>query len=220
MKIERNVHKVHRDNGVNERDVFYVEPRPTQGPSAAGKNGRVRRLVPFVITAVFFSGLTFGIVKYTTPEHFGLEFLAKATNGKVALTQTQLRDVIVGEGLTVYWLGPEDGATYTLTSVNENQNYVRYLPGGQGLNDAGANFRVVGTYEAKDAFKVTQNEANSPNGVGLLSSDGNAIYYNTTRPLSVYVGLKKTDDQIELFNPTAGQALADARTPGSIKRIR
>lgn len=84
----------------------------------------------------------------------------------------------------------------------------------------GANFRVVGTYEAKNAFAITQNNAKAPNGVGLTTSDGNAIYYKTTRPLSVYVGLKNTDDQIELFNPTAGQALADARIPGLIQRIR
>ena len=109
---------------------------------------------------------------------------------------------------------------YTISAVNEQQNYVRYHPGGIGISDVRDNFRVVGTYEAKDAFKVTENDAKSPNGVGLFSSDGNAIYYNTTRPLSVYVGLKNTDDQIELFNPTAGQALADARTPGLIRRIK
>jgi hypothetical protein len=214
MKIERTVHKV--DDG----DVFYVEPRHGGGLDVRSKKNVVRRFTPYVITAIFVAALTLGVVKYTTPEHFGLAFLAKATNGKVALTQSQLRDIVVGEGLVVYWLGPEDGALYTLTSVNDNQNYVRYLPGGEGLNDVGANFRVVGTYEAKDAFTVTQNDSKAPNGVGLISSDGNAIFYNTTRPLSVYVGLKKTDDQIELFNPTAGQALADAHTPGSIKRIR
>ncbi len=214
MNIERNVHKV------DESDVFYVEPRATGGFATTSKKKVIRRITPFVVTAILASALTFGIVKYTTPQHFGLQFALKAATGKVALTQSQLRDIVVGEGLVVYWLGPEDGALYTLISVNKNQNYVRYLPGGAGLNDVGANFRVVGTYEAKDAFVVTQNDAKAPNGVGLISSEGNAIFYNTTRPLSVYVGLKKTDDQIELFNPTAGQALADARTTGLVQRIR
>ena len=214
MKIEKNVHKV------DEGDVFYVEPRGNGGLTAASKKKVARRLTPYVIIAIMVTAVTLGIVKYTSPQHFGLEFVLKAATGKVALTQSQLRDIVVGEGLVVYWLGPEDGALYTLISVNVNQNYVRYLPAGQGLNDVGANFRVVGTYEAKDAFKVTQNEAKVANGVGLISAEGNAIYYNTTRPLSVYIGRKNTDDQIELFNPTAGQALADARTPGLLKRIR
>lgn len=213
MKIEKNVHKV------DEGDVFYVEPRGNGGLATASKKKVARRLTPYVIMAIIVTALTLGIVKYTSPQHFGLQFVLKAANGKVALTQSQLRDIVVGEGLVVYWLGPEDGALYTLISVNTNQNYVRYLPGGQGLNDVGANFRVVGTYSAKDAFKVTQNDAKAANGVGLISADGNAIYYNTTRPLSVYIGRKNTDDQIELFNPTAGQALADARTPGLLQRI-
>lgn len=217
MKIERNVHDV---QNVDEGDVFYVEPRGRRGIVGGEKKGAVRRITPFIITAIVVASLTVGIIKYTTPKHFGLEFALKAANGKVALTESQLRDIVVGEGLIVYWLGPEDGALYTLTSVNVHQNYVRYLPGGVGLGDVGANFRVVGTYEAKDAFTITQNNAKTPNGVGFTTSDGNAVYYNTTRPLSVYIGLKNTNDQIELFNPTAGQALADARTPGILKRIR
>jgi len=214
MKIERNVHKV------DEGDVFYVEPRAERDVSGARKKNLARHLIPCVITAIVVAALTLGVVKYTTPEHFGLAFLAKATNGKLALTQSQLRDLVVGEDLTVYWLGPEDGALYVLTSVNEHQNYVRYLPGGEGLNDVGANFRVVGTYEAKDAYKITQNQATTADGVGITASDGTAIYYNTTRPLSVYVAPKNSDDQIELFNPTAGQALADAKTPGQVRRIK
>ncbi len=214
MKIERKSH------GIDEGDVFYVEPMrpgvPTQGVTT---RKIFRRFIPFVITAILASALTFGVVKYTEPEHFGLAFALQAAKGKVALTQAQLRDLVVGEGLIVYWLGPEVGARYTLVSVNKNQNYVRYLPGGEGLSDAGANFRVVGTYETKDAFLVTQNQGKGANSVGFTNSDGDSVYYNTQRPLSVYVGLKDTDDQIELFNPIAGQALTDAKTPGLITRI-
>ena len=212
MKIERSGR--HVDAG----DVFYVEPHG--GHSTSSNRRTFRRLSWMVITALIASALTFGVIKYMTPTHYGLQFVLQAASGKVGLTEKQLRDIVLGEGLVVYWLGPEDGSLYTLTSVKKNQNYVRYLPGGEGLNDVGANFRVVGTYEAKDAFKVTENNAKLPNGVGIISSDGNAIYFNTTRPLSVYVGLKNTDDQIELFNPTAGQALADARKPGFIRRIK
>lgn len=214
MKIARNVPKV------DEGDVFYVEPRGSRALVPGHQKNLLRRLTPFVITAIFAAASTYGVIKYTTPQHFGLQFVLKASNGKVALTASQLRDLVVGEGLVVYWLGPEDGALYTLISINQHQNYVRYLPGGQGLNDVGANFRVVGTYEAKDAYKMTQNQATTADGVGETTADGTAIYYNTTRPLSVYVAPKTGDDQIELFNPTAGQALADARTPGSIRQIR
>lgn len=212
--------KIERTHKVDEGDIFYVEPRGKSGLVKSSKKNVVRRITPFVITAIVAAALTFGVIKYTTPQHFGLQFVLKASNGKVALTESQLRDIVIGEGLTVYWLGPEDGARYTLISVNDHQNYVRYLPGGGGLNDVGANFRVVGTYEAKDAYKMTQNQATTADGVGEVTADGTAIYYNTTRPLSVYLAPKNATDQIELFNPTAGQALADARTPGLVKRIQ
>ncbi len=214
MKIER------KTRGIEESDVFYVEPRHV-GSLAKAPNSRrvIRRFIPFLVTAILASAATLGVVKYTEPEHFGLAFALQASKGKIALTQSQLRDLVVGEGLVVYWLGPEVGARYTLVSVNKNQNYVRYLPGGEGLGDAGANFRVVGTYETKDAFLVTQNQGKAANSFGFTNSDGNSVYYTASRPLSAYVGLKSTDDQIELFNPIAGQALADAKTPGLIKRI-
>lgn len=214
MKIERKSH------GIGEGDVFYVEPRRPGSLTKGGTSRKIfRKFMPFVLTAILASAATLGVVKYTQPEHFGLAFALQAAKGKVALTQTQLRDLVVGEGLIVYWLGPEVGARYTLVSVNKNQNYVRYLPGGEGLNDAGANFRVVGTYETKDAFLVTQTEGRGTNAVGFTNPNGDSVYYNTARPLSVYVGLKSTDNQIELFNPIAGQAMTDAKTPGLIKRI-
>lgn len=218
MRIERKTNKV------DEGDVFYVEPKADRSPATGMKKRGLYRLTPFVIAviciAVFcIAAITVVVIKYTSPQHLGVQFALKAADGKVALTERQLRDVVVGEGLTVYWLGPEDGALYTLISVNANQIYVRYLPGGQGLNDAGANFRVIGTYASKDAFTITQNEAKTANSVGFINSEGNAIYYNTNRPLSVYVGLKNSPNQIEIFNPTARQALFEALTPGTLKKI-
>ena len=211
MRIERNVHNV------NDGDIFYVEPRHDLSPGPGRKKGR--RIALYILALVIVAAAAGGIVKYESPKHFDLKFALQAMNGKVALTASQLRDVVVGEGLTVYWLGPEDGALYALNSVTQTQAYVRYLPGGAGLNDAGANFRVVGTYEAKDAFLITQNNAKSANGSGFINSDGNAVYTTTTHPLSAYVGVKNTDNQVEIFDPTSGQALIAARTAGLLQQI-
>ncbi len=216
MKIER---KPRRDE---KADAFYIEPRGERSLSRHTGQRIVRRATPLLITAVVVFAATIGFVKYTAPEHFGLAFALKATSGKVALTQNQLRDLVVGEGLVVYWLGPEVGARYALVSVNKNQNYVRYLPGGEGLSDVGANFRVIGTYMTKDAFQITQNDGNilTNGSAGFTNADGNAVYYNTvTHPLSAYVGMRNTDYQIEIFDPIAGQAVVSARTLGLIRRI-
>lgn len=213
MKIQRKV------DSVDAKDVFHVEKREGRPTTDSARKGLARRLIPYVVTAIFFSSFTFGTVKYFTPPRLGLKYAVEATNGKVALTAKQLWEIVTAEGLTVYWLGPQDGARYALTSVNEHQNYVRYLPGGQGLTDSGPNYAVVGTYESKDAFILTQNAAKATDSTGFINADGNSVFYRTGRPNNVFVGLKTVDDQIEIFNPNPGSALQAARTPAILRKI-
>lgn len=212
MKVERKANKV------DEADVFYVEHSSQQPFSGPVRVGRIRRIVPFLITAVLFSALTFGVTKYFTPPHLGLKYLAEATSGGIALTQSQLREVVDAEGLTVYWLGPMDGALYAL-SISNDRPFVRYLPQGKGLKDSIASLRVIGTYKMKDAFAATQANAVSTNGVGFINSDGNAVFYNSLKPNNVYIGIKGSDNQVEIFDPNSGLALIAAQSPGLLHRI-
>lgn len=213
MKVERKAQKV------DEADVFYVEQSDRQPPQTSANLSNIRRFVPYVVTAILFSSLTFGIVTYLEPPRLDLKFALLATNGKVALSEAQLRDVVAGEGLVVYWLGPQEGALYALNSVSTAQNYVRYLPNGDGLDDTSPNYRVIGTYETKDAYEVTLSNAKKANSVGFTNEDGNAVYYGTLNPNSVYVGVSGTDSQVEIFDPNSGLALIAARTPKLLHKI-
>lgn len=213
MKVERKANKV------DEADVFYVEQSDGQPPQTSTNSRSFRRFVPIVITAILSSSLTFGIFSYLDPPHLDLKFALLATNGKVALTEAQLREVVAGEGLVVYWLGPQEGALYALDSVSTAQNYVRYLPNGKGLDDTAASYRVIGTYKTKDAYSATLSNAKRPNSVGFINEDGNAVYYATLNPNSVYVGVSGTDSQIEIFDPNSGLALIAARTPKLLQKI-
>lgn len=216
MKNQRKVNKV---DSVDAKDVFFIEKKEDKLRTDSARKSRVRWLIPYVVTAIFFSSFTFGTIKYFTPPRLGLKYAVEATSGKVALTAKQLWEIVTAEGLTVYWLGPQDGARYALISVNENQNYVRYLPGGKGLNDLGPNYVVVGTYESKDAFVLTQNAAKAADSAGFINADGNSVFYHTGRPNNVYVGLKTANDQIEIFDPIPGSALQAARTSKILRKI-
>lgn len=213
MKVER------KSNKVDEADVFYVEQSNRQSPQTSASSRSFRRFVPYVITVILSSSLTWGIFSYLDPPHLDLKFALLSTNGKVALSEAQLREVVEGEGLVVYWLGPQDGALYALDSVSTAQNYVRYLPNGNGLDDTSANYRVIGTYETKDAYSTTLNNAKRPNSVGFINEDGNAVYYATLNPNSVYVGVKGSNSQVEIFDPNSGLALIAARTPQLLEKI-
>lgn len=213
MKVERKI------NELDDAEVFYVEHSEGHLPHIAEPLRNFRRFIPLLITALIFSSLTYGIVKFLEPPRLDLKFALLASSGKVALTESQLRDVVAGEGLVVYWLGPQEGALYALNTVSTNQNYVRYLPNGNGLEDTSPNYRVIGTYEAKDAFTLTLSNAKKVNSVGFTNEDGNAVYYGTLNPNSVYVGVRGTDDQVEIFDPNSGLALIAARTPHLLQKI-
>ena len=216
MKVERKANKFSK---VDAADVFYVERTERHSPQLQLGRSRLRRFIPILVTAILFSSLTFGVVKYLEPPHLDLKFALLATNGKIALSEAELRQVVAGEGLTVYWLGPQEGALYALNSVSRAQNYVRYLPNGRGLADTSVKYRVVGTYETKDAFSVTLSNGKKVNAVAFINEDGNAVYYGTLAPNSVYVGVKGTDSQAEIFDPNSGVALIVARTPKLLQKI-
>ena len=127
--------------------------------------------------------------------------------GKVALSEQELRDVIVSKKLIAYWAGPQAGAKYTLIASTPGIVFVRYLPGGVGLNDTKTLFRAIGTYAQKNAFSVSESAGKADGNVGFISADGNAVFYAKARPTNVYIGIKGEDIQVEVFDPVVDQAL-------------
>lgn len=140
--------------------------------------------------------------------------------GKVALSAGELRDVVLARKLTVYWAGPQEGAKYALTSTGAGIAYVRYLPGGVGINDTKTAFRAVGTYTQKNAFAVNQATGAQEGNLGFINSDGNAVFYTKSRPTNVYIGIKGKDIQVEIFDPGVDQALGLVLIRGQVVQIK
>lgn len=139
--------------------------------------------------------------------------------GKVALSAEELRGVVVANKLTAYWAGPQEGAKYALIATTSGRVFVRYLPGGVGLNDTKTLFRGIGTYSYKDAFAVSTAGALVLGNVGFVNADGNAVFYSKARPTNVYIGIKGKDIQIEVFDPVVDQALGLALVKNQILQI-
>jgi len=129
-------------------------------------------------------------------------------SGQVALSEQELRDAVVANHLTVYWVGPMAGAKYSLTGTNPKLVYVKYLPGGVGIDDRNTLFRTVGTYVQKNAFSISQSTGAADRNVGFMTQDGNSGFYTKVRSTNVYVGIKGSDIQVEVFDPGARQALS------------
>lgn len=139
--------------------------------------------------------------------------------GKVALSASELRDVVVAKKITAYWAGPQDGAKYTLIATTPGVAFVRYLPGGVGLNDTKTLFRAIGTYTQKNAFAVSTAGAAANGNVGFVNADGNAVFYSKARPTNVYVGIKGKDIQVEVFDPVVDQALGLVLVKNQVRQI-
>jgi len=139
--------------------------------------------------------------------------------GKVALSEQDLRSVVAANHLTVYWAGPMAGAKYSLIATNSKLIYLKYLPGGVGIADNTTPFRTIGTYAQKNAFAIGKYTGTVAGNIGMISPDGNSIFYAVARQTNVYVGIKGKDIQLEVYDPVAGQALALALNRNQIVPI-
>lgn len=145
---------------------------------------------------------------------------AGATLGQVALTESQLRDQVVSNKLTAYWVGPMPGAKYSLISNANGQVFVRYLPNGQGLEDTNADYRVIATYPQSDAFSITKSAGNQANSISFTNVDGAQVFYSKSYAANVYVAFPDSPYEIEIFDPKDGGALSLATNAKTIQKIQ
>lgn len=188
---------------------------PVTSESVLTKRGKstMRIVVAFVIVILGVGGYLLISHKVNSGGD-----LAKI-EGKVALSEQELKDVVAAKKLTVYWAGPQTGAKYTLIATTPGIAYVRYLPGGVGLDDTKTLFRAIGTYVQKNAYSVSLAAGRADGNMGFTNSDGNAVFYSKARPSNVYVGIKGKDIQVEVFDPVVDQALGLVLVRGQISLV-
>ena len=200
-------------------------------------NKRKLQFLKYAGVAIFFSLLTFSVtlaafsgsrtvsLSLVQPDGTLASPVATATadpitSGQVALTESELISAVKTAGGSVYWIGPSAGAKYTFNRVSEDQNFIRYLPGGTGLADTAENYRIIATYEDSTAYETMQKAAKLESGVSTTNPDGSIVFYQKASPLHVYLAFKNLGYQIEIFDPTPGEALKLATTPGILKTIK
>ena len=202
------------------------------------QNRRKLQFLKYAGVAIFSSLLTFSVALATfsgsrsvslslvqpvdaTPTPTPLATTANpATSGQVALTESELISAVKAVGGSIYWLGSAAGAKYAFNSVSEDQNFIRYLPGGNGVTDTEQKYRIIATYKDATAYETMRTAAKSDTGVSSTNPDGSIVYYLKASPLHVYLAFKNLAFQIEIFDPTPGAALKLATTPGILKTIR
>ncbi len=213
MKIVRK--ERHKED---DADVFYVA-RAENDLVPHTKKTATRRITPFVIFGIVICLATITVLKYMGDSPQDTRSTVLALQGKKVLDEKALRTLVNEQKISAYWIGSRDKYKYTLTALPDGNAYVRYLPNGKGLDDKAATYVVIATYPVKNAYSITKANGKATDGVGFINLDGHAVYYKTTQPASVYVGLRDSNYQIEIFDPVAGQALVSASTPRLVQKI-
>ena len=200
------------------------------------QNKRKLQLLKYLGVAIFSSLLTFSVAlaAFSGSRSVSLSLVQPVgaspsplattvnpiTSGQVALTESELISAVKTVGGSIYWLGSAVGAKYTYNNVADDQNFIRYLPGGNGLADKEQKYRIIATYKDPKAYETMKTAAKSATGVSFTNPDGSIVYYLKASPLHVYIAFKDLAYQIEIFDPTPGASLKLATTPGILKTIR
>lgn len=174
-----------------------------------------------LVTAVITLVLTLGFSSLFATNPLDTTTLAARISGGVALSEEELKDVVVTLGETVYWSGLERGAKYTINAQNVGAIYVRYLPDGKGISDTAPNYRVIATYKEANGYDATLAAGNQANGVSVVRPDNTGvIYYNKNTPTNVYLAYKTQPYQIEIFDPSAEVALDIANDDTKVQIVK
>ena len=201
------------DDKPNVRVQEFIEKLRNNG---LFKTKRSVAIVTAIVTFVF----TFSISSIWAPNPMDTTTLAARISGGVALTESQLREVVAQIDQKVYWAGPMSGAKYTINAQNFNSIYVRYLANGKGISDQTPKYRVIATYKEANAYNSTLSAGNQANGLSFTKPDGRVVYYNKQVPTNVYVAYKTDPYQIEIFDPDAKKSLEIANAATALQLIK
>jgi hypothetical protein len=105
----------------------------------------------------------------------------------------------------IYWVGPQAGHRYELSKTDNDRVWIRYLPEGVAVG-SDTPYLTVGTYPMQNAFAVTSQLARQSGSVKIPIADGGVALYDTTSPTSVYLAYPGVDEQVEVYDPSAGRA--------------
>lgn len=183
----------------------------------------VKSIEPKIWVAVIISAMVTALLVFGATSLFSNNSSnspSQSATGQMALTEAELKSVVANLNSVVYWVGPLENARYTLDVTDAGAAFVRYLPNGEGANDTAKNYLIVATYRVNAAYDAVKTAGNEQDGIGLMTSEGAAVYYNKNAATNVYLAYPGQDLQIEVFDPTPGKALQLVNTTGLVKPIR
>lgn len=123
------------------------------------------------------------------------------------LSQTGLQRAAAQVKGHVYWVGPRTGMHYEMDRTPSGRVYVRYLPGGVQAGDPRPKFLTVATYPLAHPLADLRRAAAKQNARRVKLPGGALAMTRRSDPRSAFLAQPGSKAQIEIFDPTAGQAM-------------
>lgn len=108
---------------------------------------------------------------------------------------------------TIYWAGEMPDTKLELTVTNTGNVFVRYLDEAAPIGTEERDFLTVGTYPARAALELLQQEAVKTDAVTEELTAGGLVMVSKDQPQSVYLAYPGTNYQVEVYDPSAERAL-------------
>jgi hypothetical protein len=107
-----------------------------------------------------------------------------------------------------YWVGPQEGHAYELTTTPAGRTFVRYLPEGVSPGDPRPDFLTVATYPIGASAIAALRRAGREKGAQIVELPGGALVVtNAADPTSAYYARRGWRFEVEVYHPTPGEAM-------------
>jgi len=185
----------------------------TQGPTSRPNKRFLTLAISVAIVAGLLGSLGINLIQARGDSDLG------KLSGDVAMTATELEEIVKKKSLEIYWAGPRPGYFYAIDTSNKGTHLLRYIKLKAKPSDVVSNSRVIATYKSKNAFADSVAAAERPENTGFRNPDGSVVFYQTAKNTSVYLAFPKKKVQIEIYDPIVGQALSLAILQDQITKV-
>ena len=168
----------------------------------------------FRIGALLVLALAVGLILWLALRDKGSNSSSAAS--ATAVSAEQIKTLAASVGHPIFWAGAKDGYTYELTRQSSGTIIIRYLPPGARVGDSKP-YLSVATYPFRGAFGAIQS-VRGKNIVSLAVPRHGVAEYSTKYPASVHLAYPGIDYQVEVYDPTPGNARAIA-TSGELVAV-
>jgi hypothetical protein len=160
----------------------------------------------FRIVALIVTAAAAGVIAWLALRDTGGSSSSKTEAlSATAVSVQQIQTLAASVGHPIFWIGPKTGDTLELSRNSNGSIFVRYLPPGAKVGSS-TPYLTVATYPFAGAFAAIQTVAKQSGSTPMKLAQGGLGVVSATYPQSVHVAYPDVDYQVEVYDPTAGNA--------------